>query len=1720
MSGFCVYAVARGSGFSRMDGLVRLRWHGSNERFGSVTQLRWESRAWIEEQLRPGLDRGDLFKPLQKFFVVGLVCLGALGVDQLWAGNESDMWVDLEGPSWQRFDFTIRNYVEFAEPVLCVAQDITSLRLWNFEVTTATQERCRAQSEATLQAWGLAEPTHAFNLIPAIAVLATRGRLQRLCISVVRRTTPRMFLHDRMKRLRKGLDKPAEAAHAVDDIHPRTFRSLAVTLSKWRPTLLRGAASQEAALEHEKDLDEWLRWALNQAEHLSPKAMVDHRTKSSNLSSVGSGDASVTGSSYTSEFLVVAMQLALKLHKDEDLNAAMQNSIRMAFPLGVAENLLKLIETAPTPDQSTLSRWKIPLDAGLMLLEREMFMNLLRGGGIATFGMLDSSPQGGRDWLLSQIFIVKLKLDEEQPLAVCAWRLYDSVRAIVEDVNAWKELRTEDKEEDKRRVADMRNIIIKSSYCVLLPPAGLGQKRSDALHKMQAFIHQNYMISGDALIDWTRNLTSNTTDMGVEFLVASQGPLLLSELCPYAARVGIVEEDGDEDAEDAQFIDYSHELAVPGALHIMHTITGYILSSLHLFETMKAGMKTLAKPLSSAWCRNAIVSTCFSGGRAALFASRFRSFSASLIDWRWGSVIDFCKQTLPLRMPLQEFFDLNRWRQGRPVANRVAVDGNEVDFASFAQTVRNNFLWGFILMLSQLLVVLDEFTTYVETCPCGCYDLPSSFTMTGSCPMNGRRAPEMAAGEWRMFLDRSVALSTGSLLEGLLGLTEQQRQDIIRDFHNGCAQITFYFVFKLGFWSELPYSLAVLAHPREATARDGALRCLRMWERLSDRQKARAHALTRRFAIYLRAQLDIFVGGAARTDPRLFDLFMEISKLAFIPIVERLIEGRHSQVKHAILKARHHSGALVSLTLRYPNLRRYLEEIPDLITRLASHVDKVRDPHYVVKNMGLQFHRALPLGGVPKGAHSTHDRAKWWPLIGQMLYRCDRQTQFADFSAARSARDDGGGGDGDAGGDGDGGDGDGDGDGGGDGVDVGLAGAAEEGLALAPAPDLPAAVVPSKYSTNVRCHYALQHFRVVGVTEKVYCAALKGVDQAVTAANLLRRLESVLLPTGQAPRQQMIADAADEDLLFEDDIASNVISNTSHNVATAALDVLASAPSVDLRSKRFVFFRVNHFKPQALKRARGDITTTFTSNDIAATILPCVGHDGLAREVYVSVRPEGDLGTVPSALIVLNECMFDYTVFEMEIAPKHYFTYPGFASQLISSLINGFVDAGAFPAAGRSFFITDDGTAEQKEKLLTLGRLQEANFVTRMEFALMAGESAWRLTERGQHGIQTAMVCRKPINAMAPRVGLPVEEWTHHEHLCSLDSKGWTMQEWPKGSPRPRPLPLPLTEKTWFYRPHSPLGIKFLQALHRVDTYDETLVGVGINKIPFGRTEKYYDILCQVCLGKADVSKLVMSSLAIEDDDGGLPEKRLRLAARGPAHMPLVDAKAKPVCAIEDAGAEPAKPPPLPPPMVEAEPAEPPPLLPPDAAPPPDASAATRCRAPQHAKTHTWGPFLITYRPATTTKQGAARKPAWAVTGCPMKSHKVLQPGKKPLKCTRELTFSAEDASDETLMLWTVRYWCNCAPLATSRAEHMMFFPKAEDLPDEDILVEGKLSEDFSDDEGGAGPADGVASSSGAAPPPADSGADSAADSPPAGGDSDSSSSESSEASDSSSSSS
>ena len=141
--------------------------------------------------------------------------------------SENDLWIALEGPNWQRFDFDVRRYLEFAEPVPCVAARLGSLRWWNFEVSVATQERGRAQSEATLHEWGLWEPTHAFNLRPVIAVLATRGRLRRLCISVRRRTVPGMFMHREMRQYTRDLVEPEEVA---PDIQPKAFRLLAAAL--------------------------------------------------------------------------------------------------------------------------------------------------------------------------------------------------------------------------------------------------------------------------------------------------------------------------------------------------------------------------------------------------------------------------------------------------------------------------------------------------------------------------------------------------------------------------------------------------------------------------------------------------------------------------------------------------------------------------------------------------------------------------------------------------------------------------------------------------------------------------------------------------------------------------------------------------------------------------------------------------------------------------------------------------------------------------------------------------------------------------------------------------------------------------------------------------------------------------------------------------------------------------------------------------------------------------------------------------------------------------------------------------------------------------------------------------------------------------------------------------------------------------------------------------
>ncbi len=84
-----------------------------------------------------------------------------------------------------------------------------------------------------------------------------------------------------------------------------------------------------------------------------------------------------------------------------------------------------------------------------------------------------------------------------------------------------------------------------------------------------------------------------------------------------------------------------------------------------------------------------------------------------------------------------------------------------------------------------------------------------------------------------------------------------------------------------------------------------------------------------------------------------------------------------------------------------------------------------------------------------------------------------------------------------------------------------------------------------------------------------------------------------------------------------------------------------------------MFFKVEHFRPSALKRARGDMSENFNTRNIAISRLHAESSsDGLS--VYARTLPQHSIrkdSQQPQALAILNEAFFDgecFTIWAFE----------------------------------------------------------------------------------------------------------------------------------------------------------------------------------------------------------------------------------------------------------------------------------------------------------------------------------------------------------------------------------------------------------------------------------------------------------------------------------------
>ena len=122
--------------------------------------------------------------------------------------------------------------------------------------------------------------------------------------------------------------------------------------------------------------------------------------------------------------------------------------------------------------------------------------------------------------------------------------------------------------------------------------------------------------------------------------------------------------------------------------------------------------------------------------------------------------------------------------------------------------------------------VLQKLSGWAEGCPChqGLYDTwldrqderykrkthLRERTGQESCPLDTRRAPECAAGDFKELLRiANVTLLTNRALGPL---SEEQRATILRDFGQLRRHVLFLCSVKLRFWQQLPWILFGTAH--------------------------------------------------------------------------------------------------------------------------------------------------------------------------------------------------------------------------------------------------------------------------------------------------------------------------------------------------------------------------------------------------------------------------------------------------------------------------------------------------------------------------------------------------------------------------------------------------------------------------------------------------------------------------------------------------------------------------------------------------------------------------------------------------------------------------------------------------------------------------------------------------------------------------------------------
>jgi len=466
-------------------------------------------------------------------------------------------------------------------------------------------------------------------------------------------------------------------------------------------------------------------------------------------------------------------------------------------------------------------------------------------------------------------------------------------------------------------------------------------------------------------------------------------------------------------------------LAVPGRLHMVANAVKDMLYVMSKFESeVHPLLDALTCFLHNQWSRERYVASCLSRGVAQAWVPLFSSFPHTLVGWRWDAVCKVVDALLELQAVIQQTWDTDRIHAavfGECEAPAQEANNLGPTFAKANEAVLSHMFWAYVKMISFLSNICGHIRCWFESCSCHGHLSLSSVQMkphqvafpdrlrkiSTSCPLAGRRSPELAVGDLDKFIDDLVSIRLVDVLSCCADLQPAEVGTVIADFDAARNYVVGGVVQKMSVWKKLPHVLCGIGHCQEDKARAAAISALQQWHALTDAEAATAHPMSRKWchpASHLCQQLVLFVRGASRADVRLHDMYMETARMALIPVSERAAEGPHSVIHGKLKKASASGASSISLALRLPQLTRTIESSPVALKMLVKLMPLVYHPLRAAQTLGIQGHPDVApflerllveqaAGEYMQLLGSTHKATK---VVKRIIYHLDLRSRFVD----------------------------------------------------------------------------------------------------------------------------------------------------------------------------------------------------------------------------------------------------------------------------------------------------------------------------------------------------------------------------------------------------------------------------------------------------------------------------------------------------------------------------------------------------------------------------------------------------------------------------------------------------------------------------------------------------------------------------------------------------